>query len=139
MVSQYLTFLYCFLYIYRSFNFAIANVVPYPFLNLLYHFYHWFHAPNIECNSCRSFSLANAKKGINYWYSIAFKSEKERAYCNSWKRDEYIKSNQERKNSKMEAKKIKSDNYTRSNMKMNNFMALKLFCILGAPILFSRT
>ena len=66
-------------------------------------------------------------------------------YFKSWKSDNYyIESNQEKKQRtdiKNEAKKILSNNFTRSNRKKSNwgFEILEndqLFCILGAPILF---
>ena len=76
----------------------------------------------------------------SFHFAIAFKSKKENNYCccNSWKSNTCRESNQERSDTKKEAKKIKSDNFTGSiREKLNLKLYKKLFLVFGAPIIVS--
>ena len=89
------SFLYCFLYSYRTSNYC-------------------------ESNSCRSFTLLKAlAKSIGNLIAIAFKSEKTtigRAITLERKPSK----KKQRTDTKKDAKRIKSDNFTRSNREKYN-------------------
>ena len=89
------SFLYCFLYSYRSSNYC-------------------------DSNSCHSFALLKAlAKSNGNLIGIAF-------YRNSWKSDNFRRKpskKKQRTDSKKDAKRIKSDNFTRNNYREKSNIA----------------
>ena len=75
-----------------------------------------------------SLLLLRERKSNNFCYHNSSK-------CNNYKKRN--KGKQQRNYSKNETKKIKSDNFRKSNGEIANIVIALLFCILGSPILFS--
>ena len=85
--------------------------------SFLYCFPYCYHSSNYcDSNSCRSFTLLKAlAKSNGNLIAIAFKSEKERQVGRAITLDRKPSKKKQRTDIKKDAKKIKSDNFTRSN------------------------
>ena len=98
--------------------------------SFLYYFPYSYRSSNYcEINYCRSFTLLKALAEVTVILSLSplrAKKTNNYRYCDSWKSDNFRKEankKKQRTDTKKDAKRIKSDNFTRGNReKLNDWM-----------------